>query len=399
VKTRNVLLAVTGSVAAYKAAVLASELIQDGMSVRVILTRGGSRFISPITFESITGQGVASDLWEAGTQETPMEHLNLASWADLVVVAPAAADSIARLAQGRSDDLLGAAALAFRGPIVIAPAMETNMFTHPATVANLEVLTQRGATIVGPDAGRLASGSVGPGRMSEPSEIARAVRDALRASESLNGQRVLVTAGPTYEPIDPVRFIGNRSSGKMGYAVAAEAQRRGADVLLISGPTALARPPGVRMVGVESSDEMREAVLRHAAEQNVIVMSAAVADFKPTFVAGAKLKRGETQQIEVTATSDIAAEAVRLAPGAVHVGFALESGDLVAAARDKLRRKGQSLVVANGITAEHNPFGSDSNQVVFVTETGEQALPPATKAEVAKRLWDAVEGILSKEGE
>jgi phosphopantothenoylcysteine decarboxylase/phosphopantothenate--cysteine ligase len=399
VKTRNVLLAVTGSVAAYKAAVLASELIQDGMSVRVILTRGGSRFISPITFESITGQGVASDLWEAGTQETPMEHLNLASWADVVVVAPAAADSIARLAQGRSDDLLGAAALAFRGPIVIAPAMETNMFTHPATVANLEVLTQRGATIVGPDAGRLASGSVGPGRMSEPSEIARAVRDALRASESLNGQRVLVTAGPTYEPIDPVRFIGNRSSGKMGYAVAAEAQRRGADVLLISGPTALARPPGVRMVGVESSDEMREAVLRHAAEQNFIVMSAAVADFKPTFVAGAKLKRGETQQIEVTATSDIAAEAVRLAPGAVHVGFALESGDLVAAARDKLRRKGQSLVVANGITAEHNPFGSDSNQVVFVTETGEQALPPATKAEVARRLWDAVEGILSKEGE
>jgi len=235
--------------------------------------------------------------------------------------------------------------------------------------------------------------------MSEPSEIARAVRDALRASESLNGQRVLVTAGPTYEPIDPVRFIGNRSSGKMGYAVAAEAQRRGADVLLISGPTALARPPGVRVVDVESSDEMREAVLRHAAEQNFIVMSAAVADFKPTLVAGAKLKRGETQQIEVTATSDIAAEAVRLAPGAVHVGFALESGELVAAARDKLRRKGQSLVVANGITAEHNPFGSDSNQVVFVTETGEQALPPATKAEVARRLWDAVEGILSKNGE
>lgn len=398
-KTRNVLLAVTGSIAAYKAAALASELIQDGMSVRVILTRGGSRFISPITFEGITGQGVASDLWEAGTQETPMEHLNLASWADVVVVAPAAADSIARLAQGRSDDLLGAAALAFRGPIVIAPAMETNMFTHPATAASLGVLTQRGATIVGPDAGRLASGSVGPGRMSEPSEIARAVRDALRASESLNGQRVLVTAGPTYEPIDPVRFIGNRSSGKMGYAVAAEAQRRGADVLLISGPTALARPPGVRVVDVESSDEMKEAVLRHAAEQNFIVMSAAVADFKPTLVAGAKLRRGETQQIEVTATSDIATEAVRLAPGAVHVGFALESGDLVAAARDKLRRKGQSLVVANSITAEHNPFGSDSNQVVFVTETGEQALPPATKAEVARRLWDAVEGILSKEGE
>jgi phosphopantothenoylcysteine decarboxylase / phosphopantothenate---cysteine ligase len=394
VKTQNVLLAVTGSIAAYKAALLASELVQEGLAVRVILTHGGSRFINSVTFEGITGLAVASDLWSTANGTSPMEHLELASWADVLVVAPAAADAIARLAQGRSDDLLGASALAFRGPVLIAPAMESNMFSHPATTANIDLLRQRGATVIGPESGRLASGSFGPGRMSEPPEIARAVREILQPAESMAGRKVLVTAGPTYEPIDPVRFIGNRSSGKMGYAVASEAQRRGAEVVLVSGPTNLARPAGMRVVDVETSDEMRTAVLQRAPKQDALVMCAAVADYKPVAPAGEKLKRGTIQQIEVMSTDDIAAEASRLAPDTVHVGFALESGPLVDAARNKLRRKGQALVVANGITADHNPFGSDINQVVFVTETGEQAFPPASKGEVARRLWDEVEKLL-----
>jgi phosphopantothenoylcysteine decarboxylase/phosphopantothenate--cysteine ligase len=394
VKTHNVLLAVTGSIAAYKAALLAGELVQTGLSVRVILTHGGSRFVGPVTFEAITGHVVSQELWGAEMSDSPMEHLELASWAEVLVVAPATADAIARLAQGRSDDVLGASALAFRGPLLLAPAMETNMFTHPATVANLALLVERGATVIGPESGRLASGSMGQGRMSEPSDVARAVRDALRRAGSLLGRKVLVTAGPTYEPIDPVRFIGNRSSGKMGYAVATEAQRRGAEVVLVSGPTSLPRPPEIHVVEVETTDEMREAVLAHVREQDAVVMCAAVADFKPVNPASEKLKRGETQQIDVTSTGDIAAEAVRLAPRSVHVGFALESGPLIQGAREKMRRKGQALVVANSITPDHNPFGSDTNQVVFITESDEQAFPPASKNEVARRLWDKIEIML-----
>jgi phosphopantothenoylcysteine decarboxylase/phosphopantothenate--cysteine ligase len=393
---RNVLLAVTGSIAAYKAVQLASELIQAGLIVRVILTHSGNMFVTPFTFEGITGHPVAQSIWDERAGDSRLEHLDLAAWADLLVVAPASADAIARLAQGRADDLLGAVALAFRGPLLIAPAMETNMFTHPATTANLALLTERGATQIGPDSGRLASGSSGPGRMSEPSDLAQAVQRLLRPPMPLFDRKVLVTAGPTYEPIDPVRFIGNRSSGKMGYAVAAEAQRRGAEVLLVSGPTALAPPAGLQFVRVETSDELRDVVLSHAALQDVVVMCAAVADYKPVTRSSEKLKRGETRQIQVTSTNDIALEASKLAPRALHIGFALESGALVTAAREKLRRKGQALVVANAITADQNPFGSDTNRVVFVTENGERALPPTTKAEVARHLWDEVQRLLAE---
>jgi phosphopantothenoylcysteine decarboxylase/phosphopantothenate--cysteine ligase len=391
------LLAVTGSIAAYKAAHLASQLVQSGLAVRVILTHGASQFITALTFEGITGNPVARGLWDEAGPGSRMGHLDLASWADVLVVAPVSADAIARLAQGRTDDLLGASALAFRGPLLLAPAMETNMFSHPATMANLDLLVQRGATLIGPESGRLASGARGRGRMSDPEVIAQAVHEALRERVGLRGRKVLVTAGPTYEPIDPVRFIGNRSSGKMGYAVAAEAQRRGADVLLISGPTSLPTPAGVRRLEVETSDVMRKAVLAHAPQQDVIVMSAAVADYSPVTQSTEKLRRGEARQIEVVSTPDIAAEASRLAPRAIHIGFALESGSLVESARDKLRRKGQSLVVANGITTDHNPFGSDLNQVVFVTETGERAMPLTTKAEVARLLWDEVARLLDEQ--
>lgn len=394
--SRNVLLAVTGSIAAYKAAQLASELTQRDLAVRVILTRGGSRFIMPVTFEGITGNPVAESLWDDHTVPSRLEHLDLAAWADILVVAPASADAIARLAHGLSDDLLGATALAYRGPFMLAPAMETHMFNHPATVSNLQLLEERGASIVGPESGRLASGATGPGRMSEPSTVARAVLESLRISASLEGKRVLVSAGPTYEPIDPVRFIGNRSSGKMGYAVATEAQRRGGDVTLVSGPASLASPHGVVRIEVETSDEMRDALLSHAAGQDVIVMCAAVSDYKPVNRSPEKLKRGAIHHVDIVPTEDIAAAISKAAPAAIHVGFALESGPLVPAAREKMTRKGQKLVVANSISPGHDPFGSDDNEVVFVMESGERFIPRTSKAEVARLLWDQVVALLAE---
>lgn len=395
VKKGRVALAVTGSIAAFKAAEIASQLVQTDLDVCVILTAGASRFITALTFEGLTGNPVARGLWEETSDHGRMEHLELARWAELLAVAPASADAIARLAAGRADDVLGATALAFRGPLLIAPAMETNMFAHPATQANLDVLRQRGATLVGPTSGRLASGESGTGRMSEPDDIVRSILEELEDNHSLDGRRVLVTAGPTYEPIDPVRFIGNRSSGKMGYAIAAEARRRGAEVLLVSGPTALDAPPGIHRISVETAREMQDAVLAAAGRQHVIVMCAAVADYTPTTVSDQKLRRGDVTRIEVRSTDDISSAAVRAAPAAIHVGFALETGDMVSVARDKLRRKGQALVVANQIRADHNPFGSDSNEVVFVTEEYDRALPAASKGDVARQLWDEIGRLLT----
>ena len=268
------------------------------------------------------------------------------------------------------------------------------MFLHPATQQHLNTLRARGASVVGPTEGRLASGQKGEGRMSEPVDIWQTLRAVLGASRALVGRRVLVTAGPTYEPIDRVRFIGNRSSGKMGYAVAAEAQRRGADVTLVSGPVALAHPDGMRVVHVERAQEMRGVVLELASQQDVVVMAAAVADFEPATVVDGKARRVGPWELNLVPTPDIAADAVAAAPDAFHVGFALEPSDLVQRAREKLERKGQQLVVANAIDDEHNPFGSDHNRVVFVTAQGEHEQPIGTKAEVARRLWDEIESAM-----
>jgi phosphopantothenoylcysteine decarboxylase/phosphopantothenate--cysteine ligase len=324
-----------------------------------------------------------------------MGHLDLARWADALVVAPATADAIARLAQGRSDDLLGAVALSFRGPLLVAPAMETNMFLHPATQEHLHTLARRGATVVGPASGRLASGSSGPGRMSEPEEIAAAIGRALGRPRSLDGLRVLVTAGPTFEPIDPVRYIGNRSSGKMGYAVAEEAAARGAAVTLISGPTALEGPAGVNCRSVETSAEMLEAVSEYVQGQDVVVMAAAVSDFRPGSASADKLRRSQSLSLELVPTRDIAVEARRLAPNALHIGFALETGNLVESAREKLRSKGQALVVANAVTPDYSPFGSETNRVLFVTEDQVREVPEAGKREIAGLLWDEIERLLA----
>jgi phosphopantothenoylcysteine decarboxylase/phosphopantothenate--cysteine ligase len=389
----RILLGVSGSIAAFKAAALASLLVQRSHEVRVILTPGGARFVKPLTFEAITANSVAHDLWDESPGSSRMGHIELARWADLLAVAPAGASAIARLALGLPTDLLGAAALSSPAPLLLAPAMESHMWAHPATQGHVRVLHERGATIVGPESGRLASGAIGAGRMAEPETIAIAIERLLTRRSSLAGKRVLVTAGPTYEPIDPVRFIGNRSSGKMGYAVAMEAQERGAEVVLISGPTALQPPPGVECIAVESTVEMRAAVLDRAALSDVLVFSAAVADFTPAARASRKLERSASVTLDLVPTSDIAAEAATAAPHAIRIGFALQTDDLHRKAREKLERKGLHLIIANELSDAHNPFGADENRVTLITRDGLHQLPLLPKREVAAAIWDAIEDL------
>lgn len=389
----NVVLAITGSIAAFKGAALASELVKRGHEVRPILTAGATRFVTPLTLEGLTAQSAAVELWDEQPGSSRMGHLELARWADVLAVAPASAGAIARLALGLTGDLLGAVALACPAPLLIAPAMESTMYRHPATQQHLKTLRSRGTIIVGPEIGHLASGTSGEGRMSEPAAIADAIDGVLRHQIDLRGCRVLVTAGPTVESLDPVRYIGNRSSGKMGYAIAEEARARGAEVVLVSGPTALPPPP-VETIGVESTDEMRRAVLERASGMDVVVMAAAVADFKPARVESGKRKRRGAFTLELEPTPDIAAELSQVVPDAIHVGFALETEDLLTSARSKLARKGQDLVVANVLSAEHNPFGADTNHVYLVTREETVELPEMPKRQVASVIWDTVRKLL-----
>lgn len=386
----RVVLGVSGSIAAFKAAALASELVQRGHEVRVLLTPGGERFISPLTFQGITGHPVAGQVWDESGPGSAMGHIEMGKWAEILVVAPASAGAIARLALGLPADMLGAVALIAACPLLIAPAMESGMWEHLATQAHVRTLRERGAIVVGPGSGRLASGSSGTGRMVEPAEIRDEIERILGRKRDLAGVRVLVTAGPTYETIDPVRYIGNRSSGKMGYAVAEEARNRGASVSLITGPTSLPVPPGMDVVQVESHAQMREAVLRRVHDQDVVVMAAAVADFTPAETSGEKIERRDGLELALAPTSDIAAEASREHPDALHIGFALETGDLAGRAREKMLRKGQNMVVGNAITSAHNPFGSDTNRVIIMTADETVELPERSKRDVAAEVWNAV---------
>lgn len=389
-KGKVVVLGVTGSIAAYKAADLASKLAQAGASVDVVMTPSATEFVTPLTFRSLTPGSVVVDMFEAA-----IEHVELARRADVVVVAPATATTIARLAHGLAEEMVSLTVLATKAPVLVCPAMDSQMFENPATQANLETLRARGMTIVGPEMGRLASGRMGAGRLPDSETILGAIRYVLGRGGDLAGRKVVVTAGGTREPIDPVRYVGNYSSGKMGYAVAEAARDRGADVVLVSAPTALATPYGVRLVSVQQAAEMRDAVVGECRDAQALVMAAAVADYQPSATAEQKMKRHtETLSLELTRTPDILAEAGK---GFVRVGFAAESEELVANARRKLESKGLDLIVANDITGPESAFDADTNRVVILDRAGgEERLPVMTKYEVAQRILDRVVELLAK---
>ena len=386
---------VTGGIAAYKAAELVRELQRKALDVHVVMTKGAQRFVQPLTFSALTGHRVITSLWESSEREDPgalpIEHIELAQTSDAVVVAPASADTLARFAQGRADDFLSTLYLATTAPVVLAPAMNVRMWEHPATQANVALLAERGALIVPPATGDLACGMVGAGRLAEPASIVQAVLSVLLRRNDLAGETVLVTAGGTREAIDPVRYIGNRSSGKMGYALAEAAQRRGARVLLISAPTALRSPAGVECIPITTADQMRTAVFAHLAEATIVIKAAAVADYKPLVRAEQKLKRSGPLVLELEPTEDILAALVERRPaGALVIGFAAETEDVLNHGRDKLLRKGADAIVLNDVSREGIGFDADRNAATFLTPATAIDLPEMTKRELASRILDEV---------
>jgi phosphopantothenoylcysteine decarboxylase/phosphopantothenate--cysteine ligase len=402
-KDRRLLLGVCGSIAAYKAADLASKLTQAGAQVDVLLTEAATRFVSPLTFQSVTGRRAwtDADLWGV---DAHVLHVGLGQAADLLVIAPVTATTLARLAHGMADNLLALTALAVRCPLLLAPAMDIGMFEHPATQDNLRTLVQRGALVAGPAEGRMASGLTGRGRMLEPAELMGHIRRVLAASGPLKGRSVVVTAGGTHEPLDPVRVLANRSSGKQGFALAQAALDRGATVTLIAGPTALLAPIGARQIDVQTAAEMHRATLEEAAKADVLLMAAAVADFRPASASADKIKRGgPSLSLSLEPTDDILRAVVerRAVSGmpAVVVGFAAESRDLIANATAKRSAKGLSLMVANDITAADAGFGVDTNRVTLIGPDGApEPLPVMTKAAVAEIVLDRVVRLLLTTG-
>jgi phosphopantothenoylcysteine decarboxylase/phosphopantothenate--cysteine ligase len=401
-KDRRIVLGITGGIAAYKAADLASKLTQAGARVDVVMTAAATRFIAPLTFQALTGRPVYTDLWTP-TPETALPHIALGEAADLVVIAPATADFLAKMAHGLADDLLSTLCLAARAPILVAPAMDVGMWAHPATQENVARLRARGVEIIGPAYGRMASGLEGWGRMVEPAELLGHIRRALGRNGPLAGRRVVVTAGPTYEPIDPVRFVGNRSSGKQGFALSQAALDRGAEVVLIAGPVALETPVGARRIDVGTAAEMAEAVWREAEAADVLLMAAAVADYRPAQSQPFKIKRGEGLALELIPTVDILAgvAARRASAGKPHVivGFAAETRDLLENAQAKLRAKGLDLIVANDVTEPGAGFAVDTNRVTLIDARGRiEPLPLMSKAAVAEAILDRVVALLSATG-
>lgn len=390
----NVVVGVSGGIAAYKAPALVRALLRAGAHVRVVMTPAAGRFVGAATFSGITGEAPIVDLWA-----TPGEiHVTLGAWADVVVIAPATASTLARLAHGIADDALTATVLCARGRVLVAPAMHHRMWASAATRANVALLRARGLEVVGPEEGALASGEVGLGRMSEPEEIARAVLAASPArAEDLAGRHVLVSAGPTHEPLDPVRFLGNRSSGRMGYAIAEAAARRGARVTLVSGPVALAAPPGVERIAVRTALEMQAAITARAPGLDAIVMAAAVADFRPAQVATEKIKKRDAEappSIALVRNPDILAGLGATRGDArlpVLVGFAVESSDLVARAREKLTKKGVDLVVANDAAIA---FEGDESEVVLVDASGAVPSGRLPKSAIADLVLDRLATLL-----
>jgi phosphopantothenoylcysteine decarboxylase/phosphopantothenate--cysteine ligase len=402
----KIALGVTGGVAAYKAAELVRRLQQEKLDVQVVMTRAAQEFITPLTFAALTGQKVITEMFSAADAapanvESAIEHIAVAQRIDLLLVAPATADILGKFAHGIAEDFLGTLYLATKAPVVVAPAMNVNMWEHPATQENLAVLRARGVNVVDPDEGYLACGMTGSGRLAATETIARKVCDVLGLRHDLTGQTVLITAGPTCEDIDPVRFLTNRSSGKMGYALAEAASRRGARVALVSGPTDLKIPDGVDWVPVRATEEMRRAVLDRARDANIVIMAAAVADYRVAAAQDKKMKRGEGSiTLDLEPTPDILAELGRAANhekgqhekgSRVLVGFAAETDRVAENARDKLARKGADMIVANDVTLEGAGFDTDTNIVTIYTRDGnETALLKMTKFDVANRILDQI---------
>lgn len=393
-RDRIVLLGVTGSIAAYKAVELASRLVQSGATLDVVMTSCATRFVTPLTFQSITHRPVVTDMF-ATPEEYDIEHIALAERADVVVVAPATANIMAKLAAGIADDMLSCTILATRAPVLLAPAMNVHMWENAITQENAARLRARGFKIIEPGYGSLACGTEGKGRLAELEDILAAVRQTLDRKSDLAGRSVVVTAGGTQEPIDPVRLICNRSSGKMGYALAEAARERGAKVTLITAPTALPAPVGVEMLQIQTALQMREAVLKAVPEADVLIMAAAVADYRPATAAKSKLKKEEfpLMQLELIRNPDIVSE---VKGNLIKVGFAAESENVVQNATIKLKNKGLHLIVANDITEPGSGFGVDTDRVVLVDSRGKvKELPLLPKSEVAHKILDEVTALLT----
>jgi phosphopantothenoylcysteine decarboxylase/phosphopantothenate--cysteine ligase len=394
VRAVKIALGVSGGIAAYKAAEIVRLLQDRSIRVQVIMTQAAQEFIRPLTFAALSGEKVITDMFAAG-EETPnidsaVEHVALAQSIDSLLVAPATADVLAKFAQGIANDFLTTLYLATTAPVVVAPAMNLNMWNHPATQANIEILKKRGVKVVDPGEGYLACGMTGPGRLAENESIVAAVLESLGASQDFLGETVLITAGPTREKIDPVRYLTNRSSGRMGYALAEAALRRGARVLLVSGPTALKPPSAAELTWVESAEEMRRAALGLLPQASVVIKTAAVSDYRPKSVAGQKIKRSGSMSLELEPTADILAELVRHRQSQIMVGFAAESENVLENARRKLLSKSLDAIIVNDISHEGVGFDSDRNAVTILTHQEVVDVPVTTKWEVAQRVLDQV---------
>ncbi len=397
-KGKKIVLGITGSIAAYKACIILRLLVRQGAEVQVVITEAGKQFITPVTLSALSNKPVVSEFFTAN-DGTWHSHVDLGLWADAMLIAPCTASSLGKMAHGIADNMLITTYLSMKAPVFVAPAMDLDMYAHPSTQANIERLKQVGNIIIEPQAGFLASGLEGKGRMEEPENIVaalekhfegEAIGNASSPQMPLAGKKVLITAGPTYEKIDPVRFIGNYSSGKMGFALAEECRQRGAEVVLVSGPVGLQSPVGIRRIDVESADEMHAACLREFANMDAAILCAAVADFKPATIAPQKIKReGEKLTLELTATHDIAAALGReKRPGQVLAGFALETNNEEANAQQKLKSKNLDFIVLNSLRNEGTCFGTDNNMVSIISANDNRLFGLKPKAEVAKDIVD-----------
>ena len=392
---KKIVLGVTGGIAAYKAVEVASRLRKKGAEVHVIMTRAATEFVTELTFREITGQPVTTSMWDKVTHWN-VEHIALARMADFVLVAPATANFIAKAAQGMADDMLTTTLLATRAPIFFAPAMNSNMYENPATQQNIRTLQHRGWQLIAPASGPLACGTSGVGRLPEPEQIVTEMEAASSSLASLAGKKVLVTAAGTIEPIDPVRYIGNRSSGRMGYAIAAEAARRGADVVLISGPSALSEPAGVRVIHIETAAQMRAAVLEEFSTCDIVIKAAAVADYRAREIAENKIKKDEdVLTLVLEKNPDILRELGGLKkPGQILVGFAAETQNLLAYARQKLEKKNLDFIVANDVTKPNAGFNSETNLIKILSRDGQvEEFPLQSKVVLAGIILDRIAAL------